>query len=216
MPSANEQLSLSEFLKLSLRAQARRHEKRCLCKECRAALFFDLLNENKALRNICEDAVRNLDRSIDHAVNTNQVVPTNISKAIRRLTSAIARIIHVELPDFTVRKEFFVLDIDRETIMSLLDVPIERPAPEVSKSKTTVFQRACIDPDSDLVDIGRSLEKKLGIKVQESPGPTEVEVGQSRINDLKAKMLKKEERPSRRPSPDDRTRDRARDALFEN
>lgn len=122
----------SNFLRFLVRTRTVK-DKRCLCKKCRASLFFDLMEENNALRAAVEDATLKLRQSAAQGG-----VPETHRNTVERISLGLLQKIFVDIPRFTRRKEFLVADLEDVTIESLTkDKHIERA--EWEQGKGTIW-----------------------------------------------------------------------------
>lgn len=182
-----------DFLRVSLRHHTREHEHKCLCEACRARMYFDLVLENKRLRSAIDETVEKVRRAVTHCAETEQSIPSGLSRAIDKL-NALESAINRYLPDISVREEVLEVDLDSAQVRSLLDAqPVERDGQKAfsahGSSIEALYQKSEMMPWQDLKQQADHLERSLGLPSRENrPQKGAVTVGESRISSLLDKI----------------------------
>jgi hypothetical protein len=181
-------LADQEYLRLSLRSVVREHNKSCLCKECRAECYFDLISENHELRKLVSQTLNGLSASIDTARSLGNDIPDAISKPVAKLQSKVSKLLYVDYPDFRVRGEIVDLLLQPSIIRSLVgDIPAEREEiVEPSGEGPYAISSRTVLPSQSVKFLGDGLEKLLGLPPMEDD--VVYDVPKEAVEDLKDKL----------------------------
>lgn len=119
----------SRYVKAILRRVVRRHEKGCLCRDCRANLFFDLAVEQRRLKDCYGRRFRAVAEAIEVADLEGRPVPDNVRQTFEKSRSAMDALFKADIPDVMKDGEYLEVIWPIEALVSMDGEPIAIPTP---------------------------------------------------------------------------------------